>query len=132
MSLFIHPLTNVCILFSTQGDHEEFNQCQSQLRNLYQEVASVNRREFLAYYILYNIFSENNSELQMLMQSLSLEDRSDERVKFALAVRQAWSMCDYFTLFSLYGKATDEMSRKLMEWFISRERKQALRRILKA
>ena len=99
---------------------------------MYQELGGKNRREFLAYYILYNIFSENNSELQMLMQSLSAEDRKDERVKFALDVRQAWSLCNYHSLFLLYGKASDDMSRKLMGWFISRERKQALRRILKA
>lgn len=117
---------------SLQGDHEEFNQCQSQLRTLYQEVGGENRREFVAYYILYNIFSENNSELQMLMKGLSDEDRKDERVKFALDVRAAWALCNYTSLFRLYGKARDEMSRKLMEWFISRERKQALRRILKA
>lgn len=44
-----------------QGDLGEFNQCASQLRVLYEQGLNGHRMEFLAYRILYLLFSRNRS-----------------------------------------------------------------------
>jgi len=112
------------------GDHEEFNQCQTQLRALYQELGKKNK-EFTAYYILYNIFSENTTEMQVVLRGLTEQDKKDAIVKHAMDVRRGWSLGNYLSLCRLYTKAPG-MSAKIMDWFMSRERKRALKSLLKA
>lgn len=113
------------------SDQEEFNQCQSQLKSLYEFVPSDNQYEFLGYLILYLIFTENTTELQLTLSKLSLDCRRHPVVDHALKVRRAWSLNNYHRLFSLY-KQSPAMSARVMDWFIERERKQAIKVIMKS
>lgn len=71
------------------------------------------------------------SDLTTALASLSPECRKDECIKHALEVRIAWSLNNYHRFFKLYEKAP-KMSGYLMDWFIDRVRKSALKLIIKA
>lgn len=113
------------------GDHEEFNQCQSQLKTLYEVVPSDDQYEFLGYLILYLIYTENTTELQQTLSRLPCDSYQHPAVDHALKVRRAWSLCNYHKFFLLYKNAP-AMSAKVMDWFVDRERKQAIKMIMKS
>ena len=65
------------------------------------------------------------------MSELTKEDREDECLQHAEKLRTAWSLSNYHKFFSLYKKAP-KMSGYLIDWFIDRERKSALKIMIKA
>jgi len=108
-----------------KGDLGEFNQCTSQLRPLYKLGLEGHQDEFLAYRILYLIYSRNHSELNELLSSIPDSLKQATCVQHALQVRFAVSTANYRRFFKLFCEAP-MMAGYLMDRFIERERIRAL------
>ena len=145
-------------------DFGEFNQCMSQLEQLYSSDAFtskelVNKPEFLAYRLLYFIYTNNSTGLfsrttyflvvssmilmhfllvlgmNKLLAQLTMEERKNHFLRHACAVRSAWTLGVYSKLFQLYRAAQDQRLGEIsgmMDWFLEKVRNSALRAIVKA
>ena len=114
-----------------QGDLGQYNQCQTQLKDLYAIGLTGSELEFLAYRLLYLIHCRNKQAINQFMDDLSEEQRSNDAVDHALKVRSAIAVGNYSQLFQLYAKAPN-MGAYLMDLFVPRERSSALNIMLKA
>ena len=72
-----------------------------------------------------------NTDLTSVLAELTSEEKKNECVAHALKLRTAWSLQNYKRFFDLYQDAP-KMSGYLIDWFVGRERKAALRIIIKA
>lgn len=126
------------------GDINEFNQCQTQLHELYEQLIPGEAIEFLAYRILYSVYvalqakkvdSTNAGQLAMYSVLASATSsaalRTDPAIAHALAVRAAVSMNNYHRFFQLYVDAPN-MAGYLMDPMVPTMRLRALRVICKA
>ena len=66
-----------------------------------------------------------------VLSSLSPDHRKDACIKHALEVRSAWALNNYHLFFKLYRSAPN-MSSYMMDWFVERFRKIALKTIIKS
>jgi len=114
-----------------KGDYTEFNQCQSQLKMLYADLGGDNRLEFTAYRILYYMYTMEVLDIMSALSVLSEEEKKDESICHVIKFRDAWSQGNYMRFFKLHSTAP-KMAGYLIDWFIDRERKQALTTMIKA
>ena len=70
-------------------------------------------------------------DLTSVLAELTKKEKENECVSHALKLRTAWSLQNYKRFFQLYLGAP-KMSGYLIDWFTGRERKAALRIIIKA
>ncbi|KAE8997954.1 hypothetical protein PF005_g16131 [Phytophthora fragariae] len=123
------------------GDINEFNQCQTQLHELYEKLIPGEAIEFLAYRILYCVYvslqakkgDSNAGQLGMyhVLGMVTAKLRADPAIAHALAVRQAVAMNDYHRFFKLYVDAPN-MAGYLMDVMVPAIRLSALRAMCKA
>ena len=114
----------------------EFNQCQTQLKELYESALGKVRKqlEFLAYRILYCVFTQDHQkksatsriEMNTVLASLTEEQRQDDAIHHALQVREAVAFNDYVRFFELRRTAPN-LGMFIMNAMVDRVRLQALR-----
>lgn len=108
-----------------KGDLGEYNQCQTQLRALYAQQLGGHPDEFLAYRILYYLYTCNQTDMNDILAELTAADKTQPYVKHALDVRSALALGNYHRFFRLY-LAAPNMGAYLMDTFVERERLAAL------
>ncbi|OBZ88123.1 THP3 C2A9.11c, partial [Choanephora cucurbitarum] len=114
-----------------KSDLGEYNQCQTQLKELYTKGISGNVMEFTAYRILYFLHTQNWADVNATMANLTLDQKQDPAVQHALGVRSSLATGNYHRFFSLYKQAPN-MGGYLMDQFCERERVNALLILCKA
>ncbi|CAG8628334.1 3226_t:CDS:2, partial [Racocetra persica] len=98
--------------FTVKSDLGEYNQCQTQLKELYRLNIPGSVMEFMAYRLLYFLYTRNRSDINALIAELTDEMKNDEAIKHALEA--------------------PNMGAYLMDHFIERERIAALQTLCKA
>lgn len=113
-------------------DLSEFNQCQTQLFDLYTAgVRTASSSEFLAYRVLYFVHRAAHSDLARLLVQLEPAARRQPAVAHALAVHRALLSDNFTAFFRLYVGAPN-MSAYLMDLFLDQVRRAAYRILAKA
>jgi hypothetical protein len=114
-------------------DKDEFNRCQSMLTDLYEDSDwnpsrrfKKNRKEFLAYKILYYLYANNWLDLSTLMNDLTPEDKANKGVQHALQVVSAYNTNNFHKFFQLY-KSSPNMNAYVVDFFIDPVRTNAFK-----
>ncbi|KAJ1843661.1 hypothetical protein LPJ70_003295, partial [Coemansia sp. RSA 2708] len=113
------------------NDLGEYNQCQTQLKQLYAMGLSGHAMEFLAYRILYFLYTRNKGDINAALAAMTPAEKQAPAVGHALNLRAAMAAGNYHRFFKLY-LAAPNMGAYLIDNFIDRERCAALQRMCKA
>ena len=113
------------------ADLGEYNQCQTQLRALYRMNLAGKPEEFIAYRILYYIYTGNRTDLNDVLADLTPADKQRPGVRHALQVRSALASGNYHRFFRLFDE-TPFMGGYILDMFVQRERLAALAAICRA
>ena len=113
------------------GDLGEYNQCQTVLERLYKQSLCGHPAEFIAYRILYFIYTRNRTQMNHVLTGLTESEKMETAINHALSVRSALALGNYHRFFRLYLYAPN-MGAYLMDMFIERERESALKVMCKA
>ncbi len=111
-----------------QGDWGEYNQCQTQLKQLYRSGLRGSEIEFLAYRLLYLL--QCGDKLGVSEFLLLLQEQSGP-IEHALAVQEALNTGNHAKVFQLYRNAPN-MGVYLMDLLVQRERLRAFMAMLRA
>ncbi|KAI7890490.1 SAC3/GANP/Nin1/mts3/eIF-3 p25 family-domain-containing protein [Mucor mucedo] len=114
-----------------KGDLGEYNQCQTQLKGLYNSGIPGNVMEFTAYRILYFLHTQNWADVNSTMAELTAEQKADPSVQHALNVRSSLATGNFHRFFILY-KSAPNMGGYLIDQFCERVRVQSLIILCKA
>jgi hypothetical protein len=109
-------------------DISHFNQCQTQLDDMYNSGIKGHNDEFLAYRILYTALHHMQIELSNILKRLTLKEKQTDCVQHSLKVVKALSENNYYMVFKLYKQAP-YMGAYLIDLFIDRLRVLALQTI---
>lgn len=119
-------------------DMNEYNQCQTQLKQLYASGLKGCEMEFTAYRILYYVYLLGNkkhtggsSDLSAILTSLSAAAKRDSAVMHALSIRQAIQLDNYHRVFKLYI-GTPNMGNYILDKVIDNYRLHTLQKVVKA
>ena len=106
----------------------EFNRCQTQLKELYaQGVASPNRLEFACYQLMYCFFSQQHVDTNAFLRSLRASFLQSPEIQTVLRVCRALRNEDFVQFFALYETAAIPFEcRHFMKQFFRRMRVVAL------
>ncbi len=70
-------------------------------------------------------------DINTILASLTRDHRKDVCVKHALKLLSVWMDCNYHRFFKLY-MAAPKMAGYVIDWFADRERKSALKAMMKS
>ena len=106
----------------------EFNRCQTQLKELYaQGVASPNMLEFACYQLMYCFFSQQHVDTNAFLRSLRASFLQSPEIQTVLRVCRALRNEDFVQFFALYETAAIPFEcRHFMKQFFRRMRVVAL------
>lgn len=110
------------------GDIDEYNRCQGKLKELYNDEIPGNIFEFLAYRILYTVYTGNVIEMNSVLIELNEKAQEREEIKHALKVRESVALNNWHQFFLLY-KECPNMGRYIMKRMFRKIRISALKMI---